>query len=300
MSMATKAARTKDTRRIRLDVALVERGLVPTRARAQAAVLAGEVYVNGARATKAGMTVPSGAHLELRSRRPAFVSRGGIKLDHALTVFKIDVGGKRAADIGSSTGGFTDCLLRRGAKRVYAIDVGTGQLDWSLRNDPRVVSLEQRDVREVRVEDLEGPVDVATVDVSFISLTKVLPAVRGLVAEGASVVTLVKPQFEAGPKAAKHGVVREAEVHLAVLREVASRTAASGFSILDATHSPIAGPDGNIEYFLHLRAVSGEAGALDESQTPDESPAPDESLTPDLASVVAAAHSTVRRKGERS
>lgn len=256
-------------------------------------MLAGEVYVDGSRVTKVGMTVPSGAHLEMRSRRPPFVSRGGIKLEHALTVFKIDVGGKRAADIGSSTGGFTDCLLRRGASRVYAIDVGTGQLDWSLRNDARVVPLEERDVREVRVEDLEGPVDVATVDVSFISLTKVLPAVRRLVGEGAGVVTLVKPQFEAGPKAAKRGVVREAAVHLEVLREVASRAAASGFSVLDATYSPIAGPDGNIEYFLHLRAVPGGAGALGESRTPDES------RTLDLASVVSAAHSAVRRKGER-
>ncbi len=281
MNMATKAARTKAAHRIRLDVALVRRGLLPTRAKAQASVLAGEVYVNGARAAKAGMPVPSDARLEMRSRRPAFVSRGGIKLEHALTAFGIDVEGKRAADIGSSTGGFTDCLLRRGAARVYAIDVGTGQLDWSLRNDPRVVSLEEQDVREVRVEDLDGPVEVATVDVSFISLAKVLPSLGRLVREGATVVTLVKPQFEAGPKAAKRGVVREAAVHLEVLREVAARAAASGFSVLDATYSPIAGPDGNIEYFLHLRAVPGEAP------------------TPDLASVVSAAHGAVRRKGER-
>lgn len=272
---------TKAVHRTRLDVALVERGLAPTRAKAQAAVLAGEVYVDGARAGKAGMTVPAGVHLEIRSRRAAFVSRGGIKLDHALVAFGLDVAGMRAADIGSSTGGFTDCLLRRGAVRVYAIDVGRGQLDWSLRNDPRVVSLEERDVRDVRIEDLGGPVDLAAVDVSFISLAKVLPAVGRLVREGASVVTLVKPQFEAGPKAAKRGVVREAAVHLEVLREVVSRAAESGFSVLDATYSPIAGPDGNIEYFLHLRTTPGD------------------SRTVDLAAVVSAAHAAVRRKGER-
>lgn len=245
------------------------------------------------------MTVSSIAQFELRPRRPAFVSRGGIKVEHALTVFMIDVKEKRAADIGSSTGGFTDCLLRRGAKKVYAIDVGTGQLEWSLRTDPRVVSMEERDVREVDVHDLAGPVDVATVDVSFISLTKVLPAVRRLVREGADVVALVKPQFEAGPKAAKRGVVRDSAVHREVLQEVVSRARASGFSILDATYSPIAGPEGNIEYFLHLRAIPGDAGLHDTPRAQGESPAPVESLTLDLASVVAAAHSAVRRKGQR-
>ncbi|MGH2399546.1 MAG: TlyA family RNA methyltransferase [bacterium] len=268
---------------MRLDAALVKYGLSSTRSKAQAAVLAGEVFVNGARAAKAGITIPGDARLEVRPRRPAFVSRGGIKLEHALTSFGIDVKGKRAADIGSSTGGFTDCLLRRGAARVYAVDVGTGQLDWSLRNDPRVVALEERDIREVRVEDLEGPVDVATVDVSFISLAKVLPVLGRLVREGASVVTLVKPQFEAGPKAAKRGVVRDAAVHLDVLREVAAHAEATGFAVVNATYSPIAGPEGNLEYFLHLRAIRGEAGGT----------------AVDLASVVSTAHAAVNRKGAR-
>lgn len=279
--MPVSATRSKATARTRLDVALVQSGLFPTRAKAQASVLAGEVFVNGERAEKPGTTVASNAHLEIRPRRPAFVSRGGLKLEHALDAFKIDVRGARASDIGSSTGGFTDALLRRGAARVYAIDVGRGQLDWSLRNDPRVTSLEERDVRDVEVAELEGSVDLATVDVSFISLAKVLPSVRRLVRDGASVVTLVKPQFEAGPKAAKRGVVREASVHVDVLRQTAESAVRSGFSVLGATYSPISGPEGNIEYFLHLRA---EANA--------------ELRTHEFESVVSAAHSAVRRKGE--
>lgn len=265
----------------RLDVVLVDRGLAPTRARAQAAVLAGEVYVDGEPVTKAGVRVGPDAVIELRSRRPSFVSRGGVKLDHALTEFALDVRGLRAADIGSSTGGFTDCLLKRGAAHVYAVDVGTGQLAWELRTDPRVTVLERRDVRGVAAEDLGGPVDIATADVSFIGLGKVLAALRGLVPSGGAVVALVKPQFEAGPRAAKRGVVREAGVHEDVLRRVIGQAEAAGFRLLNATHSPISGPDGNLEYFLHLEAGPGASHPVD------------------IAAVVRTAHERVPRRGVR-
>ena len=272
--MATTMAGT-----LRLDVALVERGLLPTRAKAQAAVLAGEVYVDGVRAAKAGTPVSAEARLEVRSSRPPFVSRGGIKLDHALTAFGVDPAGLRAADVGASTGGFTDCLLAHGAARVYAVDVGTGQLDWSLRSDPRVVSLEQQDVRDLDPAALDGAVDVVTVDVSFISLGKVLPAVRGLVRPGGTVVALVKPQFEAGPKAAKRGVVRDPAVHREVLARVARHAEDADFSLLGVTYSPIAGPDGNIEYFLYLGTEPRIARPLD------------------FDAVVSVAHAAVPRKG---
>ena len=263
----------------RLDVALVDRGLAATRARAQGAILAGEVYVDGTQVTKAGTRVDPGAALELRSRRPSFVGRGGLKLDHALTVFALDVRGLRALDVGASTGGFTDCLLQRGATHVVAVDVGTGQLDWRLRTDPRVTVLERRDIRSLSPEDLGGPVDMATVDVSFIGLGKVLPALRLLLRRTGAVVALVKPQFEAGPRAAKRGVVRDPAVHEEVLRRVIGQADASGFRVLDATYSPIAGPDGNLEYFLRLDAGPGVSAAVD------------------LAAVVRSAHATVPRRG---
>src|SRR3990172_6963219 len=189
----------------RLDAVLVDRGLVPTRAQAQAAVLAGEVYVDGALVTKAGALVAPDALIELRTRRPSFVSRGGLKLDHALTAFGLDVGGLRAVDVGSSTGGFTDCLLKRGAAHVHAVDVGTGQLAWELRTDPRVTVLERRDVRGVTPEELGGAVDLAVVDVAFIGLGKIMPVLRALVRSGGTVVALVKPQFEAGPRGGERG-----------------------------------------------------------------------------------------------
>ncbi|MDQ7842920.1 MAG: TlyA family RNA methyltransferase [Armatimonadota bacterium] len=277
---------TAAARRERLDVVLVARGFLPTRAKAQAAILAGEVYVGGARVTKPGLAVAPDAPIEIRPLRPAYVSRGGLKLDHALTVFGIDPAGWRVADVGASTGGFTDCLLRRGARQVYAIDVGAGQLHWSLRTDPRVVVLERRDVRTVDAALLDGPVDLATVDVSFISLGKVLPAVRRLVRPGGAVVALVKPQFEAGPKAARGGVVRDAAVHRHVLARVARQAEESGYTVAGATYSPIAGPDGNLEFFLHLRTehppdVQGGAGRVD------------------LDAVVDTAHAVVPRRGVR-
>src|SRR3990172_5827280 len=226
----------------RLDAVLVDRGLVPTRAQAQAAVLAGEVCVEGAVVTRAGARVAPDALIEMRTRRPSFVSRGGLKLDHALTAFGLDVGGLRAVDVGSSTGGFTDCLLKRGAAHVHAVDVGTGQLAWELRTDSRVTVLERRDARSVSAEELDGVVDMAVVDVAFIGLGKILPVLRTLVRLGGAVVALVKPQFEAGPRAVKRGVVREAGVHEDVLRRVMSQAEVAGFRVLDVTHSPIPGP----------------------------------------------------------
>lgn len=257
---ATAAARADQTR---LDAALVARGLVPSRAQAQAAILAGEIFVEGVRTDKAGARVSAGARIELRSRRPAFAGRGGVKLDHALRQFEISVAGLVAIDVGASTGGFTDCLLQRGASRVFAIDVGTGQLDWRLRNDPRVVSLERHDVRGITAADLGGPVDIAAVDVSFISLARVLPAVAGLVRENGIAVALVKPQFEAGPKAAPRGVVRDPAVHRRVLTAAVAGAHAAGWTVLGMTASPIAGADGNLEFFLYLKHGTAPAPDID-------------------------------------
>ncbi|HEY6103127.1 MAG TPA: TlyA family RNA methyltransferase [bacterium] len=263
----------------RLDVALVERGLAATRARAQGAILAGEVYVDGTQVTKAGTRIDPDAPLELRSRRQRFVGRGGQKLDHALTVFALDVRGLRAIDVGASTGGFTDCLLQRGVAHVYAVDVGAGQLDWQLRTDPRVTVFEHRDIRGLGREELGGPVDLAAVDVSFIGLGKVLPALRPLLGGGGTSVVLVKPQFEAGPKLAKRGVVRDPAVHEDVLRQIITQAGVAGFRVLDVTYSPLAGPDGNLEYFLRLDASPGISSAVD------------------VAAVVRSAHATVPRRG---
>jgi len=250
------------TMRTRLDALLVQKGLAPSRTSAQASILAGDVFVNGIRAQKAGTTVDEDAVIEIRASRPAFVSRGGVKLDHALAEFDITVAGLVALDVGSSTGGFTDCLLQRGASRVYAVDVGTGQLEWRLRNDPRVISLERRDIREVVPGDVGGSVGVATVDVSFVSLKKVLPAVARLLKPGGTAVVLVKPQFEVGPKQAKRGVVRDPAVHRRVLLEVIDAASSGGWTVVDATPSPLRGPEGNLEFFLHLRNEPGPPPAV--------------------------------------
>lgn len=264
-------------RRVRLDVALVQRGMVDTRARAQAAILAGEVYLKGVRVDKPGMLVPVDAVVAHRPSRPQFVSRGGDKLDHALHEFRIDPVGLVAADVGASTGGFTDCLLQRGVRRVYAIDVGTGQLHWRLRNDPRVLNLERRDVRSVTSGDLDGHVDLVVVDVAFISLAKVLPAVIRLVRPDGNIVALLKPQFEVGPAVAKRGVVRDPGAHRDVLIRAIAYAASAGWPVVHGTSSPITGPDGNIEFFLHLRNVPAASASVD------------------VAAVVSVAHATVRR-----
>ena len=266
--------------RMRVDVLLVKRELMASRTQAAAAVLAGEVYINGTRAAKPGQPVAADALIEVRSRRRRFVGRGGEKLEHALSLFQVAVTGRTAVDVGASTGGFTDCLLQHGARRVVAIDVGAGQLDWRLRTDPRVLSLEKRDIRTTTVEDVEGPVDVATIDVAFISLAKVLPAVAGLLQSRGDIIALVKPQFEVGPKLARRGVVRDGMVHRAVLTRVLEHASVMGLVPIGATYSPIAGPEGNLEFFVHLRR-EGQPVAID------------------IDAVVTQAHARVPRRGIR-
>jgi 23S rRNA (cytidine1920-2'-O)/16S rRNA (cytidine1409-2'-O)-methyltransferase len=237
----------------RLDALLVERGLFDSREQARAAVLAGEVTVAGQRLTKPGTRVPADAEVQVAAR-PPFVSRGGEKLDHALTVFEMDVAGRVAADIGASTGGFTDCLLQRGAARVYAVDVGYGQIDYRLRIDPRVTLLERTNARYLTAASLPEPVDLAVVDVSFISLTKVLGAVRRLLRPGGDIVALIKPQFEARrEEVGKGGIVRDPQVHARVIGRVVAWCVANGLRVRGLTTSPILGGNGNREFLLWLR-----------------------------------------------
>ncbi|MBO8142533.1 MAG: TlyA family RNA methyltransferase [Firmicutes bacterium] len=238
----------------RLDRLVVERGLFASRKQAQGAIMAGNVYVDGRRVDKPGAPVAATARVEVRGDLCPYVSRGGLKLARALEVFGVDPHGAVALDVGASTGGFTDCLLQHGAKRVYAVDVGYGQLDWRLRQDPRVVVMERTNARYLQPGDLPEPVDIAVIDVSFISLEKVLPAVAPIIRPGGTLVALVKPQFEAGPEqVGKGGVVRDPAVHRAVLVRVADAMPHSGLRPLAMTHSPIKGPRGNIEYFILAR-----------------------------------------------
>jgi len=216
--------------RSRLDTLLVERGLAGSRERARALILAGQVTIDGTVASKAGTPVAAGAVLALRQRDHPYVGRGGIKLAHALEAFAIPVEGREALDIGASTGGFTDVLLRRGAARVVAYDVGRGQLDWSLRTDPRVVVIEGRNARSLALADLPGPADIVTIDVSFISVARILPRVPGVLRPGADVVALVKPQFEAGRGRAPGGVVRDPAVHREVLAGALEHARAAGLA----------------------------------------------------------------------
>ncbi len=239
----------------RLDALLVERGLAESRARAQALVLAGLVWSEGKRLDKPGTSLAADRPLELRGREHPWVSRGGVKLAHALEHFAIDATGAVALDIGASTGGFTDVLLARGARRVYAVDVGHGQLAWKLRQDPRVVVLERRNARHLTRADIPEPPDLVTCDASFISLTVVLPAALGLAAPKARLVALIKPQFEVGKgRVGKGGVVRDPALH----REVCERIAAwleteAGWRVIGVIESPIRGPEGNIEFLVHAR-----------------------------------------------
>lgn len=241
----------------RIDLLLVERGLARSREEGRRLVMAGLVRAGGRRVEKAGMTLSADAALEVRARS-RYVGRGGLKLEHALARFRLDVTGRVAADLGSSTGGFTDCLLQHGAVRVYAVDVGTNQLDWSLRTDPRVVAMEQTNARYL--EALPEPVDVVTIDVSFISLCLVLPTARRLLQPEGRVVALVKPQFEAGrEKVGKGGVVRDERVHAEVLASLLAWCAAAGWGVAGLTASPLLGPAGNREFLLHLiTAPSGD------------------------------------------
>ncbi len=252
--------------KIRLDVAVTERGLAPSRERAKALIMAGQIYVNNQKADKAGMNIEDTDQVELRGDTLKYVSRGGLKLEKAMASFALDLQGACCMDIGASTGGFTDCMLQNGAKKVYAVDVGYGQLAWKLRNDPRVVNLERTNIRYVTEEQVPEPVDFVSVDVSFISLTLVLPVVRTLLAENGHGVCLVKPQFEAGKgRVGKKGVVREPEIHQEVLEKVIHFAGNAGFGILGLDFSPIKGPEGNIEYLLHLQK-GGAGGTVDDSQ----------------------------------
>jgi 23S rRNA (cytidine1920-2'-O)/16S rRNA (cytidine1409-2'-O)-methyltransferase len=239
--------------RIRLDTLVVARGLAASRERARALILAGQVTVDSRTVTKAGTPVDVNADVAVRVQDHPYVGRGGLKLAHALDEFGIAVDGKVALDIGASTGGFTDVLLRRGASRVIALDVGHGQIDWRLRTDPRVLVMEGVNARHLTPADLPGLVDLVTIDVSFISLRQILPVVPGLLAPNAEVVALVKPQFEAGRGEGSKGIVRDPAVHVRVLDEVTTAAAEVGLKRVAATPSPITGQKGNIELLLHLR-----------------------------------------------
>ena len=237
----------------RLDVMLVKRNLAESREKAKAVIMAGNVFVNGQREDKAGSTFPPDAAIEVRGHNMPYVSRGGLKLEKAMTHFDILLDGKVCMDVGASTGGFTDCMLQNGASKVYAIDVGYGQFAWKLRNDPRVVCLEKTNVRYVTVEQVPDAADFASIDVSFISLTKVLPAVLGVMKADGQLVCLIKPQFEAGrEKVGKHGVVKDIAVHQEVIEMITDYTMANGLGILGLDYSPIKGPKGNIEYLIFL------------------------------------------------
>jgi 23S rRNA (cytidine1920-2'-O)/16S rRNA (cytidine1409-2'-O)-methyltransferase len=238
---------------LRLDALVVARGLAASRERARALILAGHVTVDSRPITKAGTPVDADAHVALRVEDHPYVGRGGLKLAHALDEFRIAVDGRIALDIGASTGGFTDVLLKRGATRVIALDVGRGQIDWRLRTDPRVLVMEGVNARRLTPADLPGPVDLVTIDVSFISLRHILPVVPALLAPNGEVVALVKPQFEAGRGEGRKGIVRDPAVHARVLEEVTAAAAEVGLRRVAATPSPITGQKGNVEQLLHLR-----------------------------------------------
>jgi 23S rRNA (cytidine1920-2'-O)/16S rRNA (cytidine1409-2'-O)-methyltransferase len=247
--------------RPRLDVLITDQGKAVSRERARALILAGRVRVDGVIVTKAGAGVPPGARIEIAEPDFPWVGRGGVKLAHALETFGIDVSGREALDIGASTGGFTDVLLQRGARRVVALDVGHGQLDWRLREDPRVIVIERRNARELEPAWLPAPVGVVTIDVSFISLRLILPVVPPVLAPGADVVALVKPQFEAGRgQVGRGGLVLDPAVHDAVLARVSECVAACGLRRMAMTPSPISGATGNREFLMHIRLAGPTAG----------------------------------------
>jgi len=238
----------------RLDILLVKRGLAPSREKAKAMIMEGNVYVNEQKEDKAGAMFAGQVQIEVRGKTLRYVSRGGLKLEKALEQFAVTLEDKICMDIGASTGGFTDCMLQNGAKKVYAVDVGYGQFAWQLRQDARVVCMEKTNIRYVTPQDLADVPDFASVDVSFISLTKVLGPVKELLSENGEMVCLIKPQFEAGrEKVGKKGVVRDKKVHLEVIEKVTAFAKELGFHILHLDYSPIKGPEGNIEYLMHIR-----------------------------------------------
>lgn len=242
----------------RLDTFLVDKGLYESRARAQAAIMAGQIMVNEQKIDKPGTQIAIDSNIRVLGNKLPYVSRGGLKLEKALKVFPLSLQGKIVADLGASTGGFTDCALQNGATKVYAVDVGYGQLAWSLRNDPRVINMERTNVRFMEADTLADKIDVATIDVAFISLDKILPAAKKLLAEAGAVLALVKPQFEAGKEnVGKKGVVRDAKIHAEVIRKILAIARNEGLIPAGLDYSPIKGPEGNIEFLLYL-TMQGE------------------------------------------
>lgn len=264
----------------RLDILMVKRGLAASREKAKAIIMSGDVLVEGQREDKAGTMFVDTVNITLKGNPLPYVSRGGLKLEKAMKNFGLVLDGKVCMDVGSSTGGFTDCMLQNGAVKVYAVDVGHGQLDWGLRNDPRVVCMERTNIRYVVPEDIQEKPSFVSIDVSFISLTKVLEPVYKLMEEGGELVCLIKPQFEAGrEKVGKKGVVRDPKVHEEVINKVMDYASSIGFELLDLEFSPIKGPEGNIEYLLHVvkaekteeeKLLSAEAVVKDAHSTLDK------------------------------
>ncbi len=252
----------------RLDVLLVNRGLAPSREKAKTMIMAGDVFVENQREDKAGSTFPIDVNIEVHGEQLKYVSRGGLKLEKAMQEFPITLEGTVCMDIGASTGGFTDCMLQNGAAKVFAVDVGYGQFAWKLRQDPRVVCMEKTNIRYVTPEDIGEALDFASVDVSFISLSKVLPAAKELLKDGGEMVCLIKPQFEAGKeKVGKKGVVRDKNVHIEVIQNVIAYALTNGFAVLGLSFSPVKGPEGNIEYLIHLRKADASSSDVDWNQT---------------------------------
>ena len=238
----------------RLDVLVFEKGFAESREKAKAIIMAGEIYVDNQKADKCGQSYNEDVNIEFRGTAPKYVSRGGLKLEKAINNFQLDLKGKVTMDIGASTGGFTDCMLQNGAEKVYSIDVGYGQLAWKLRNDSRVVNLERTNMRKVTKEQVPDEIDFFSIDVSFISLKLLLPVARELLSENAQAVCLIKPQFEAGrEKIGKKGVVRDPQVHIEVVESIFNFCLENGYSVLNLDYSPIKGPEGNIEYLIHLQ-----------------------------------------------
>ena len=238
----------------RLDVLIFSRGLADSREKAKAIIMSGIVFINGEREDKAGQSFDVDALIEIKGHTLRYVSRGGLKLEKAMANFDVTVDGKICMDVGSSTGGFTDCMLQNGAIKVYAVDVGHGQLDWKLRQDERVVVMEKTNMRYVEPKDIADIIEFASIDVSFISLSKILVPVKNLLAPNAQIVCLIKPQFEAGrEKVGKKGVVRDKAVHIDVIEKVIEFSISIGFEALNLEFSPVKGPEGNIEYLLHLQ-----------------------------------------------
>lgn len=251
-------------KKVRLDQLVFDLGYTESRERAKTTIMSGLVFVNGQRADKPGMPVAPDSKIEVRGEAIPFVSRGGFKLDKALKVFPVDPAGKNCIDCGASTGGFTDVLLQHGAAKVYAVDVGYGQLAWKLRNDPRVINLERTNLRYVTVEQIPERLELAVMDVSFISIKLVLPTVRELLLPGADLICLIKPQFEAGrEEVGKKGVVRDSAVHCQVIHSILDFAPQIGLSVMGLDYSPIKGPEGNIEYICHMKNGSFEGPSLD-------------------------------------